>query len=297
MMGAGDPSRDRLETVEGPPDPVPSPSEAAKLRAADRGGAELTALSAQALSLAGACGLRDLQTHLGQLEGRLAALDPASLIPRQGLAGLFDSRSRRAKAFRDAYRASAGRMSELADALSRGAGALTARHEALSGLWTALRDAVTASAPPPAAVLVVPDRPDPLDDHPGNGDAPTERQIALSRMADLRAARNAEHVLPGQLLEVRDGVLAWQAEWDDALGLTARGARTRRPDAVRLETARSTLLDRLARANAGLDEGLRRKDELARRAAARFSPAYRRPSDSQGTEAGDETKDGTASQA
>lgn len=266
MMAAGDPSQDRLESADhGPLDQASPLSKGVEHRPAGQAGADIGTLSAQATALIGACALRDLRTYLEELETRIAALDPAALTPRRGLAGLFDSRSRRLKTFRSAYRATAGRTTELADALSRGAGALAARHEALSGLWADLREAATAAAPVKAPAPLAPERPEPLGDHPRSDGPITGRKVALARLAALRAARNAEHHIPTRLLEVRDGVLAWQADWEDALGLTTRKARRLRPDGVQLDAARSTLLDRLARANEGLDQGLQRKVELTRR--------------------------------
>ena len=85
----------------------------------------------------GECGLL-----LDHVRDRVAALDPARLEPRKGLAGLFDSRSKRLKAFRTAYASAAGSVAQSAADIGDRAGVLSRKGTALETLWSETRDAI-----------------------------------------------------------------------------------------------------------------------------------------------------------
>ncbi len=80
---------------------------------------------------------------LGHVRDRVAGLDPARLEPRRGLAGLFDSRGKRLKAFRAAYVSAADAASSGAADLADRGGAIARRGDALEALWSELRAGLT----------------------------------------------------------------------------------------------------------------------------------------------------------
>lgn len=86
--------------------------------------------------------LGDCGRLLDHVRDRVAALDPARLEPRKGPAGLFDSRSKRLKAFRAAYASAAGSLAQSAADIGDRAGALSRKGTALETLWSETRDAI-----------------------------------------------------------------------------------------------------------------------------------------------------------
>ncbi len=80
---------------------------------------------------------------LAHVRDRVSGLDPARLEPRQGLAGLFDSRGKRLKAFRAAYVSVADAASSGAADLADRSGAIVRRGDELEALWTDLRKGLT----------------------------------------------------------------------------------------------------------------------------------------------------------
>ncbi|OYX33301.1 MAG: hypothetical protein B7Z01_09360 [Brevundimonas subvibrioides] len=81
-----------------------------------------------------------LLTHV---RDRVTGLDAARLEPRRGLAGLFDSRGKRLKAFRAAYLAAAETAASGAADLADRGGAIVRRGNDLEALWTQLRAGLT----------------------------------------------------------------------------------------------------------------------------------------------------------
>lgn len=81
---------------------------------------------------------------LGHIRDRVDGLDPARLQPRRGLAGLFDSRGARLKAFRAAFASAASAAGDAAGDLGTRGGAIAARDAALDHLWAETRDAIAA---------------------------------------------------------------------------------------------------------------------------------------------------------
>lgn len=86
----------------------------------------------------GECGLL-----LDHVRDRIAGLDVTRLNPRRGLAGLFDSRGGRLKAFRAAYASAASAVIQSSADMGDRAGALARRGAALETLWTETRDAIS----------------------------------------------------------------------------------------------------------------------------------------------------------
>lgn len=133
----------------------------------------------------------------------IADLNPARLEPRRGLGGLFDSRSKRLKAFRVTFLSTAERVAATAADLGGRADGLTARETALEALWSQTRDAIahldvhiaaardwlaqdTASATPVTAGPEIEPDPSPTDAAvgPGSEDAQVEPSTAVSEELD-----------------------------------------------------------------------------------------------------------------
>jgi hypothetical protein len=106
--------------------------------------AALASLNGHTLARARDGDLGECLVLLGHARDRVAALDPARLQPRRGLAGLFDSRSARLKAFRAAFLSTASAVGDTAADLGSRGGAIAARDTALEHLWAETRDAITA---------------------------------------------------------------------------------------------------------------------------------------------------------
>lgn len=292
---------------------------------------------------------------LDHVRDRLAVLDPARLTPRTGIAGLFDSRSKRLKTFRAAYVSAASAVSQSAADIGDRAGALARKETALETLWAETRDAIAeldahiaaargwlanesptapvaepivapveALAPEPverveaeperreaqadaeadalaveAAIEVAPPEdtaeieavvpavdqtpadaavtnatpepaaiaylPHPLDTRLATLEA--VRATAIGRLPLLRAAQNADCRTPAALKQICDGVEAWRADWQDALGLVGRRPKKVRPDCVRLSNASTALTDRIEAASREVSAAQGRRAELEARTA------------------------------
>ena len=120
---------------------VDEPETCAAFGEAARAG--LAALNDRTLAETRSGDLGECNLLLDHVRDRVAALDPARLEPRGGLAGLFDSRSKRLKAFRAAYAAAASAVTQSAAELGDRAGALGRKGAALETLWSETRDAIT----------------------------------------------------------------------------------------------------------------------------------------------------------
>jgi hypothetical protein len=104
--------------------------------------ATLASLNDRALAETRSGDLGECSLLLDHVRDRLAVLDPARLTPRTGIAGLFDSRSKRLKTFRAAYVSAASAVSQSAADIGDRAGALARKGTALETLWTDTRDAI-----------------------------------------------------------------------------------------------------------------------------------------------------------
>lgn len=319
---------------------------------------------------------------LDHVRDRLAALDPARLTPRTGIAGLFDSRSKRLKTFRAAYVSAASAVSQSAADIDDRAGALARKETALETLWAETRDAIAeidahiaaargwlaneAPAAPVAELVVAPVQALPLEPVETVGSerceaqadaeahalgcedladagvaqsvdaiaevAPSEdtaeieatvpdihgkpideavteaakpdvetvieaaavaetspdpaaiaylphpletrlaaleavRATAIGRLPLLRAAQNADCRTPAALKQICDGVEAWRADWQDALGLAGKRPKKVRPDRVRLSNASTALTDRIEAAGREVSAAQARRAELEARTA------------------------------
>jgi hypothetical protein len=94
--------------------------------------------------LVGSETLAEAGALLTHVRDRVSGLDPARLEPRGGLAGLFDGRGKRLKAFRAAYVSAADAARAGAADLTERANALGQRGGDLDAMWTELRDGLNA---------------------------------------------------------------------------------------------------------------------------------------------------------
>lgn len=94
-------------------------------------------------ALAAAAAHAETQALLASTRERVSGLDPARLQPNRGLAGLFDSRNKRLKAFRGTYGEAADAAASTSADLADRSGAIARRHDELEALWTELNAGVT----------------------------------------------------------------------------------------------------------------------------------------------------------
>lgn len=211
--------------------------------------------------------LTEARARLHHLDAALGRLDVAALEPRRGLAGLFDSRGKRLKRFRQDFADAARTMVETSGDLAERAAAVARRHAGLDAHWTELREALQTLNAHLAAALAV------LQPAPTEGDQPdphaalrtrtrdlaTCRDAALAALPRLRAAQNADAPALSALDGCGKAIEAWRTEWTDALGLAGRRPRKVRPDGRRLDAARAALIAAATRAAANLDAALARR--------------------------------------
>lgn len=261
---------------------APDPARMAALRATldggggDFGAALRTAVEDGRARLARAAVSDDLAACAGliaRLRADVTALAPAALTPRRGLAGLFDSRGRRLKRFRAAFRGRTEGMAAIVDDLRARLGRLGQRHPELEALWGDGRAALSEAAAHGAALETwLADRTGPaetdaavtsLRDH-----AVALRDAArrtLDRLPLTRALQNADaHVLDGAA-SIADAADDWRAAWTAGLGLDTRRPRRARPDPQDLEAHTVRLTGALDAADRALAEGRRRRAEIAAR--------------------------------
>lgn len=93
------------------------------------------------------------------------------------------------------------------------------------------------------------------------------RATAISRLPLLRAAQNADCRTPASLKQVCDGLEAWRADWQDALGLAGKRPKKVRPDRIRLSDASTALADRIEAAAREISAAQGRRAELDARTA------------------------------
>lgn len=368
--------------------------------------AALAALNDRALAETRNGDLGECSLLLDHVRDRVAGLDPARLVPRSGLAGLFDSRGKRLKAFRAAWASAASAVTQSAADIGERAAVLARKDTALESLWSETRDAIAEldahiaaarswlanEAPAPVVEPVEPAAPEPAEDvhepvetaaeavtdrspsppedpveepveiaeaaapeaepevvvdteaeveaavsgpalseaierseavvltevaepvevaeiaaeasaepepetpfraepelqsrsEPDTAHAPTPvttlphpletrlttlealRATAIGRLPLLRATQNADCRTPAALKQVCDGLEAWRADWQDALGMAGKRPKKITPDRVRLSNATFALTDRIDAAGRELSVAQGRRAELAARAA------------------------------
>ena len=216
--------------------------------------------------------LTEAAAQLTHARHALEALRPHDLEPRRGLAGLFDSRGRRLKRFREAFGRAAATLSDVAADLSGRVEAAARRSGVLDGVWSELRDAVAdLDAHLLVAARRLADRQTPDGEH-----HPLEarkaaldacRASALAALPLLRSVQNADARAAAGLQACADGVAAWRDDWKDALGLAGRRPKRVRPDRERLLRLRDELQRRIDGALAELGVAGTRRTGVERRLA------------------------------
>lgn len=104
--------------------------------------AALADLNDRALAETSGAALDEAALLVARIRDCVANLDPARLEPRRGLGGLFDSRSKRLKAFRATFQSTSERVAATAADLGGRTTALSTRETALDALWSQTRDAI-----------------------------------------------------------------------------------------------------------------------------------------------------------
>lgn len=217
--------------------------------------------------------LTEAAAQLTHARQTLETLRPEELEPRRGLAGVFDSRSRRLKRFREAWARAAATLSEVAADLSGRVEAAARRSGALDGAWNEIRDTVAdLDAHLLVAVRRLSDGHAPAEGEPDPLAARRDaleacRSAALAALPLLRNAQNADARAAERLRACADGVAAWRDDWKDALGLAGRRPKKVRPDRERLLRMRDELLARIDRALAELSAARSRRSAVERRLA------------------------------
>ncbi|HYD27665.1 hypothetical protein [Brevundimonas sp.] len=224
-----------------------------------------------ALAAARAGDLTTAADQLTRARSVLAGLDPAALEPRRGLAGLFDSRRKRLKAFREAFRRAAASLTAAASDLAGHVEAAARRSAALDGVWTGIRDAMVeldahlfAAARRLAGHRPAEDAPPhPLEARKAALDAC--RAAALGALPLIRGAQNADARAAEALKACSDGMAAWSRDWSEALGLAGKRPRKVRPDRERLLRLRDGMVARIDRALAELTASSARRAAVGTR--------------------------------
>lgn len=266
------PDAARVEAIHAAWDEAEAPAfaEPARAAAVERIEAALAAARAGDLSEAAA--------HLTRARSVLEGLNPAALEPRRGLGGLFDSRNKRLKAFRDAFRQAAAALSEAAAGLTARVEDATRRSGALDDVWSEVRDAMVELD---AHLLAAARR---LSGHAAAEDAPPHplearkaaldacRAAALGALPLIRGAQNADARAAEALKACNQGVADWRQGWTEALGLAGKRPKKVRPDGERLLRLRDDLLARIDRSMAELTAAGGRRSQIETRLADLRAP-------------------------
>lgn len=221
--------------------------------------------------------LTECSALLTHLKSRLDGLDPKALVPRGGLAGLFDGHGRRLKSFRAAFSDAGRAISDTAAELSEKLAAVERKHGVLDQLIEDSRKAVEelnahvvagrnwlAAQPAPAEGEV-----DPAADFRGRVEALAATVAAAVRQLPLvRAIQNSEGRTVDALRRAVDGLADWRKGWTAGLGLEGKRPRRIRPDAVALWRDRETVAARLKAAESEVAETRTRRSEVERRLEA-----------------------------
>ena len=228
-----------------------------------------------ALAAARAGDLAEAAARLADARSVLLGLDPAALEPRRGLAGLFDSRGRRLKSFREGFRRAAEALSGAATDLAGRVEAAAARSSALDAVWAGVRDAMVEldahllAAAGRFSGHADPEAPHPLEARKASLDAC--RAAALGALPLIRGAQNLDARAAAALKACGDGVADWRQGWSEALGLAGKRPKKVRPDRDRLVALRDALLGRIDRALAELTASGPRRAQETRLAELRAS--------------------------
>lgn len=264
------PDAARVEAIHAGYDEAQAPAFAEPARAAAVDRIEAALAAARSGDLAGA------ETQLARARSVLEGLNPAALEPRRGLAGLFDSRNKRLKAFREAFRRASVALSEAAADLTGRVEAAAVRSGTLDAVWTEIRDAmVELDAHLLAAARRLSGHADPETPHlleARKAALDACRSAALGSLPLIRGAQNADARAAEALRVCGDGMAEWRQGWSEALGLAGKRPKTVRPDRDRLLALRDGLLARIDRALAELTASRGRRADVETRLADLRSP-------------------------
>lgn len=225
----------------------------------------------------------DLVRHL---RARLDQLDPAALQTKRGLGGLFDSRGRRLKHFRERFvdvvreaAAGAADLSTRTKRLVENSGALDALHDRTRAVILEIDACIEAGRARLAEMA------DPAPAQDGEAPSPSLRDrlsarietltglraVALNQLPLVRMAQNAGACSADALNKAMAAVASWREDWGQALGMDRR-ARVR-PDPDWLTRARQTVAEVLDRAEATLASARTRLGEADQRMARNLEAA------------------------
>ena len=226
----------------------------------------------RALSAARTGDLTEAHARLTHARSMLEGLRPEALEPRRGLAGLFDSRGRRLKAFRHAYARAAASVDEVARDLTGWIDGVNRRSTRLDTVWAEARDAVVSLDAHLAAAARRLTGHAPADDtvHPLESRKATLdacRAAAISALPLLRNAQNTDARFADLLKPCAEGAGLWRDDWKEALGLSGRRPKKVRPERERLLRLRDDLLARIDRALAGISAARDRRAGVEARLA------------------------------
>lgn len=207
---------------------------------------------------------------IADIRGRLDRLAPQGLVPRRGLAGLFDGPGKRLKAFRAAFNDGATALSGLAADLRERIGAVDQRTGKLDALGDELRGAITALSEQVAAARDRLTREDPeaettLAFRERIQALETRLTAAVQALPLVRALQNADARARDAIAQAPAVIEAWQADWKTHLGLDRKRPRKVRPAPDALLPARERIESALSRMETEQGAADRRRQEIAAR--------------------------------
>ena len=221
--------------------------------------------------------LTECSALLTHLKSRLGGLDPKALVPRGGLAGLFDGHGKRLKSFRAAF-ADAGRaITDTAAELSEKLAAVERKHQVLDQLIDDSRRAVEAlnahvvagRAWLAAQPAIVEGETDATADFRARVDALAATvAVAVRQLPLVRAIQNSEGRTVDALRRAVNGLADWRKGWTAGLGLEGKRPRSIRPDAVALWRDREAVAGKLKAAESEVAESRTRRSDVERRLEA-----------------------------
>ena len=210
----------------------------------------------------------DFSDLLADIRARLSKLTPQGLVPRRGLAGLFDSHGKRLKAFRAAFNDGCASLSGLLAGLGERTG--DNRLAGLDALADDLRAAISALAEQVAAARerLAREAPDSegIEAFRARVEALEARLATTVQALPLvRALQNADARVREAMTSAPKAVEAWQADWKTRLGLDGKRPRKVRPAPDALAPARDRVEAALSRIEAEQAAAAQRRQEIARR--------------------------------
>ncbi|MBN8528880.1 MAG: hypothetical protein J0M36_06560 [Caulobacterales bacterium] len=257
--------------------PAPDPSRVVELAAALTPSPEFAAAedarANEALTrLAEAAKARgvDCADLLNDIRARLSRLSPQGLVPRRGLAGLFDGRGKRLKVFRTAFNDGCTALSSALAGLGEHAESGARRTVDLDSLAHELRDIVSALTEQVAAAR------ERLARETGDDEAiaafrarveglETRLAATVRALPLIRALQNADARTREALTGAPKAVEAWQADWKTHLGLDGKRPRKVRPAPEALAPAHDKVAAALTRIETEQAAAAQRRQEILSR--------------------------------